>query len=280
VIRLLPSLIAVHGLKGSGKSVVANRLCTAHGYTVVKNAGALKDMTRVLLRGICDLSDVDVERCIEGDLKEVAIPALGGKSSRYVQQTIGTEYRDTVETTMWTRMAVAEMRAVIRGDGLVVNDDLRFVHEVDRMTPEGATFWMVRTDRSLHVRHDTVVLPWGDAALQAPAIHDHVLRDMVCSLLAHCGLPEGHAERGAYGDLADMPVDALAGKTPSHCLRMLHETWVPLMHLPWTASVATTAAHVSERPLAEDIFDLVLCNDGSITDLELLVDRAVCAEGT
>ena len=55
---------------GSGKSVAASRLVDEHGYTLVKFAGPLKDMTRALLT----LNGAgDVEEYVEGNLKEEPI---------------------------------------------------------------------------------------------------------------------------------------------------------------------------------------------------------------
>ena len=272
----LPRLVAVHGLKRSGKGTIASRLCSTHGYSVVKFSGALKDMTRVAIRAACPMSDTDLERCIEGDLKEVAIPAMGGKSARYIQQTIGTEYRDSVDTAMWTRMALAESAAVIASGSRVVIDDLRFQHEVDLLRLQHASLWMVSSAREVQAAQEVQDLPW-DADEPPVAISPDTLAAMVAAMLAHCGLSEDLVQSCAYGSTADLSLPVLAGRTPAHCLAMLREVWLPLMRMPWTASAANTAVHVSERPLPVILFDRIFTNDSSISHLHAQVDRAMAS---
>jgi hypothetical protein len=131
-------LIGVSGLAGSGKSEVSAVLTSEFGFGRVKFADPLKNMIRTLLRGAGHI-DEDVERMVEGDLKEVEIPELG-VSPRLLMVTLGTEWgRDAVRPDLWIRLwkAAAEMHE------RVVVDDVRFPNEVDAIRELGGVIWRV-----------------------------------------------------------------------------------------------------------------------------------------
>lgn len=113
-------LVAITGYAGSGKSTAAQVLLDA-GWVRVKFAAPLKNMCRAL--GMTD-------DMIEGDLKETPIPWLGGKTPRYVMQTLGTEWgRNIVAQSLWTDIATREIARHLDVGRNVVVDDCRFENE-------------------------------------------------------------------------------------------------------------------------------------------------------
>lgn len=116
-------IIGIAGEAGSGKGTAAEVLI-GKGYTRGKFANALKDMLRALLR-YRGLSPIEVERCIEGDLKELPHPALNGKSPRHAMQTLGAWGRNDIEEDFWVD---TELEAQAGAKNLLF-DDLRHDNE-------------------------------------------------------------------------------------------------------------------------------------------------------
>jgi hypothetical protein len=120
-------IIGLTGLAGSGKSVVADVLVNEFGFTRVKFADPLKNMIRRMLADMGHI-EFDIERMIEGDLKEVPIPELG-VTPRHLMITLGTEWgRDLVHADIWVRLWAARAECLPN----VVADDVRFDNEVAR----------------------------------------------------------------------------------------------------------------------------------------------------
>lgn len=92
-------IIGIAGEADSGKSTAAGFLLQ-RGYVRGKFAAGLKEMLRALLR-YRGLSPIEVERMIEGDLKELPHPKLGGKSPRFVMQSLGQWGRDEIGKDYW-----------------------------------------------------------------------------------------------------------------------------------------------------------------------------------
>jgi len=136
----MTKIIAICGFKGSGKDEVAKRLPDA--YVNLKFAGPLKDMIRVLFEAQ-GMSGVELERYIEGDMKEIPSEYLNGKTSREAQQTIGTEWgRDLISPTLWADILE---RSCEHHDFVVVTD-MRFPNEFELMERLGAI--TVRVERA------------------------------------------------------------------------------------------------------------------------------------
>jgi hypothetical protein len=269
----LPSLVAIHGLKRAGKGAVAAHLAATHGYARVKFATAFKEMLAVALHA-CGLDAAAIERCIEGDLKETPIPALGGKSARFAMQILGADFRVAVCPRMWGRMtfrSIAEVRA--RGGSLVL-DDLRFPHEVDQLREAGAELWLLeRTVRSgVPAGSD---LPWPEGPGSVLAINGSVLDGMLRVMLRHSGLSPSDAERAIWGDRGDEPIGLLDGATASACRRALERVWLAAMERPSEPGTGVTETHVSERGLRPELFDVRISNEGSLQDLHDAVDAAL-----
>jgi hypothetical protein len=123
-------LIGLTGYAGSGKSEVA-RILAENGWTRAKFAAPLKNMLRCLLLGQ-GLNTGEVERMIEGDLKETPSDLLSGRSPRHAMQSLGTE---------WGRRCIGEglwIDAAMRGfSGPTVFDDCRFPNEASAIRSRG-----------------------------------------------------------------------------------------------------------------------------------------------
>lgn len=123
-----PLLIALTGLAGSGKSTAAAQLA-ARGFHVHKFAGPLKEMLRSLYREAGVPPD-DIERRIEGDLKEKPCELLGGQTPRHAMQTLGTEWgRGCISEDLWVRAWTARAAVELFNGRNVVVDDCRFENE-------------------------------------------------------------------------------------------------------------------------------------------------------
>lgn len=125
-------LIALTGRKGSGKDTAAQVL-VADGYANVKFAAILKEMISGYLIYI-GVPKEEMARMIEGDLKEQPMDIFGGKTTRHVMQTLGTEWgREMVWTDIWTN--AFKLRA--KKYPLVVCTDMRFPSEVETINALG-----------------------------------------------------------------------------------------------------------------------------------------------
>lgn len=117
----LPPVVAFSAPAGGGKSTAARYLVDRHGYTLVKFAGPLKSMLRLL--GLTDAH-------IEGHLKEQPCPLLCGKSPRHAMQSLGAAWgRDQIGPDLWRNVWFETAADVLDHGGRVVVDDLRFENE-------------------------------------------------------------------------------------------------------------------------------------------------------
>ncbi len=127
-----PALIGLTGRKGAGKDTVAAVLL-ADGFANVKFAGGLKTMISALL-AYQGVDAVTIERMIEGDLKEVATPYLGGRTPRYAMQTLGTNWgRNFIGEDFQVDTAMAKATRYPK----VVFTDVRFPNEAEAIRVRG-----------------------------------------------------------------------------------------------------------------------------------------------
>lgn len=130
---ILPPVIALTGLAGSGKSTASKYLVEKHGYQLVKFAGPLKDMLRAI-----GLSEAQ----IEGNLKEEPCEWLQGATPRHAMQTLGTQWgRDCIGAGLWTELWVRRVQLILAAGGRVVVDDCRFPNEADGVRKLGGVVW-------------------------------------------------------------------------------------------------------------------------------------------
>lgn len=123
-------LIAFTGLAGSGKTTAANALLyDAKGWERVKFATPLKAMLRAFYDA-CGLDPFQIEDRIEGTMKEMADPALCGRTPRHAMQTLGTEWgRDRIAADLWVQAWQSKTKQLLDEGVNVVCDDCRYPNE-------------------------------------------------------------------------------------------------------------------------------------------------------
>lgn len=132
----MKKLIGLCGLKGSGKSTVADMLCE-QGYSRERMAGILKDMLRVL--------GLEYEQ-IDGNAKELPSKILCGKTPRWAMQSLGTEWgRDCIGKDIWINAMEAKLNLYWHNapHHKFVIDDIRFPNEVELIHRLGGTLWRI-----------------------------------------------------------------------------------------------------------------------------------------
>lgn len=136
-------VIGLKGLIGSGKTTVARHLIERHGFARGRFAGALKDMLRAYLRyRHCD--EATIERMIEGDLKELPSPWLGGKSPRHAMEGLGGLWgRDHMGSNFWIFTETDKL--YIETPQRVVFEDVRHANEGEAIERMGG--WVVEIVR-------------------------------------------------------------------------------------------------------------------------------------
>ena len=272
----VPPLVAVHGRRRSGKGTIAGYLVSRHGYRTVKFAEPLKDMLRKLLLLVGVPEDL-IERCIEGDLKECPVGLLGGRSTRFAMQSIGTEWRDLVTTDLYLGIAVRRVRDLVAAGIPVVIDDLRFPFEMELLEAEDARLWMVTNSRA-----DAIAMAPPSAGdmlrLSAGSSFDFtqsMAREMLAVLLRYCSVPEAMVFPCIDGELRDAPVAMLGGRTGRHVLGALAVDWKAMMDRAPDASVSALASHSSEQVLPAGRFHAAIPNEGTFEELHARVDAAL-----
>ena len=122
-------LIALCGLKGSGKSSAASVLAEALPAARVRFAGPLKDMLRTL-----GLNDEE----IEGSLKEEPSPKLCGQTPRHAMVTLGTEWgRQMIGEDIWVEAWKRAVRPHLERGVDILTEDLRFPNEYEAVRSLG-----------------------------------------------------------------------------------------------------------------------------------------------
>lgn len=150
---MVSHLIGVTGQAGSGKSEVSRFLVENIGFRLVKFADPLKDMLRSIYRGV-GLTPSEIERRIEGDLKEVPCPFLSWRTPRHAMETLGTEWgRDLMAPNFW----IDSWESRVEGLPVpTVADDVRFENEAKAIKRRGGAIIRVvpaevRRQASTHV---------------------------------------------------------------------------------------------------------------------------------
>jgi len=148
----LGRVVGVTGSAGCGKSEVA-RYLEGVGFRPVRMSYPLKRMLAAYYE-TQGLSAKEIERRIEGDLKEVPDPLLNGKTPRHAMQTLGTEWgRDCIHEDFWVD---AWKRRVAQSPQSVICEDIRFDNEADAVKEIGGQVYHViaknnRRKTSTHV---------------------------------------------------------------------------------------------------------------------------------
>lgn len=129
----LPRVIAVCGLKRSGKDTVADMLCSAYGYKKIKIAEGLKDMMRVVFGFSEDQLETDAKDQLDprwGITPRLAMQFFGTEIMQYEIQKIMPD----IGRTFWIKRMIEEHVERHPFERFVVSD-MRFVHEYDMLKP-------------------------------------------------------------------------------------------------------------------------------------------------
>lgn len=138
---MLPKLIGLAGRKRAGKDTAALALI-AMGYSPIAFAEPIKAMI-AMLAAAGGTDPKDIQRMLEGDLKEVPQDIFGGKTPRHLMQTLGTEWgRRMIVDDLWIRIALADAEKTSGGS---VITDVRFPNELEAIRAAGGI--IIRIER-------------------------------------------------------------------------------------------------------------------------------------
>jgi hypothetical protein len=119
-------LIGICGKKQSGKDTAAKAL-VKRGYTRIAFAGPLKIMVAKLFQCL-NFDTETIGEMLNGSLKEMPISELGGHTTRYLLQTLGTEWgRASIDKDIWINIAIATAQQYRKA----VITDVRFPNEAE-----------------------------------------------------------------------------------------------------------------------------------------------------
>ena len=137
-------IIGITGYIGSGKTLLADTLCSKHNFIRVKMAQPIKTMLEAV--GL-------TQDNIEGNSKQIPLPLLCNKTPRYAMQTLGTEWgRNIIGVDLWVNLWAKKVNELISMDHNIVCDDVRFINEVQIINKLGGK--VVRLDRDAAKQQD------------------------------------------------------------------------------------------------------------------------------
>lgn len=127
-------ILGLSGPKGSGKSTLAEQLNQQLGYWRFAFADPIKESCAIILR-LQGVSEDEIRRLVWGDGKEEECEYFNGKSSRYMQKTLGTKWgRETVDWDLWSGIwerRIVSLRKTTNIYKNIVAEDLRFINEAE-----------------------------------------------------------------------------------------------------------------------------------------------------
>ena len=128
-----PRILGMCGVARSGKDTVADYLVAKYGF--VKHSFATP--IRQFVAHILGTHPRTLERT-----KERPIPWLGGKTPRYLMQTVGTEWgRGMIDPDLWVKSCFHRAQRDIDAGRCVVICDVRFPNEADAVHAHGGQVW-------------------------------------------------------------------------------------------------------------------------------------------
>lgn len=172
----VPPLVALYSpVPQCGKSLVAEYLADFYGYHVVSFAAPLKAGLAAILES-AGLSSGTIEACLSGCWKERPLRELGGKTTRYAMQTLGTQWgRDIIDKNLWVNIALRQITALRRAGHPVVVDDMRFGSEYAALAAAGAmTVSVVRPQVVEHSTHHGAI---GEGLLDCNSCDHMIVND-------------------------------------------------------------------------------------------------------
>jgi hypothetical protein len=129
------NVIGLMGPIGCGKTTTAQILVRSYGYKRLRVADGIKRMLMAL--GL-------TEAQVDGDLKEVPCALLGGRTPRFAQQTLGTEWgRRLIDEDLWVRSLEYQCGLALADNKNVVIDDIRFPDEAAVVRRLGGSLYRV-----------------------------------------------------------------------------------------------------------------------------------------
>lgn len=140
---MMPQIIAICGLKRSGKDTIADYLCKHHNYEKIKIASPLKEGLKAMF-GFTD-------KQLEENEKDIIDPRWGIEP-RKVMQFFGTEVMQyhlqtilpDIGRSFWIKLLIEQhILDPNNADKRFVIPDLRFKHEYDMLAIHGTHFWRV-----------------------------------------------------------------------------------------------------------------------------------------
>lgn len=150
----MKQVFAFTGLKGSGKDTAAKYILDGKfdDSVLIKFADPLKNMIRTLLTE-AGFNPDQIEDMVEGNLKEMPIMEFGGRSCRYLMQTLGTEWgREKVCDSLWIDITLNKIANSPKP--IIVVTDLRFANELEAMRSVDAIIHRIErgtvVDKDMH----------------------------------------------------------------------------------------------------------------------------------
>lgn len=141
---VVKTIIAIHGLKESGKSTLANALYGYMGSPIMSFASPIKAMLTVLYKE-AGLSEEDINRALHTD-KKAPLPYPLGGNGRVLAQTLGTEWgRELVSETLWSDILLNKINKL--PNTRFVIDDLRFPSEFHSLRKSSHNLLLVKLHR-------------------------------------------------------------------------------------------------------------------------------------
>lgn len=178
----LPLRIAITGEKHHGKDSVMQAILSCYNnIEIVRFADGLKDMLRAFYR-LYGLNESEIERRIEGGLKEVPCPMLGGRTPRHAMQTLGTEWRLTIFEGLW--VGLTEYRIASAGEDVAtVTPDLRFPVEDEPLDDLGV--FKIRVVRPDLEKTEEGATHASETSMSEIEVHVTIINDGTIADLEH-----------------------------------------------------------------------------------------------
>ncbi len=123
----MTKIIGLTGQIGSGKTTIAKEFAEHVSADIFHFSTPIKNMVMQLFISAGYSPAYAYSLVHDEGIREKAREILGGKSSRYALQTLGTEWgRELISPTLWSDIA---MRHAVTSKNFIIFDDVRFTEE-------------------------------------------------------------------------------------------------------------------------------------------------------
>jgi hypothetical protein len=155
-------IIGICGRKQSGKTELAKQLVQYQFYWRLPFTEPFKEAAATMLR-LQGVADAEIYRLVWGDGKEEECKYFNGRSARYIQETLGTEWgREMVDLDIWVGIwerRVEYFRETTSMFKNIVVEDMRYPNEAEVIRHHGGK--LIRIERE-KVRETTSIFPIDD----------------------------------------------------------------------------------------------------------------------